>query len=113
MLWVLLAALIQAPGGEAAAGAGVPGAGPKTVSEATVTAPAAPAADPAAAEADPDAVVCRMRVVSGSRLPVKVCSRASSDAARKRSGQDALTKFQTNNSLRGPGDYVKAPGSRR
>jgi lipid-binding SYLF domain-containing protein len=27
--------------------------------------------------------------------------------------QDALTKFQTNNGLRGPGDYVKEAGSRR
>jgi hypothetical protein len=107
MLWVLLAALAQAPGGEVAAAGQAP---PKTVSEATVT---APAAAPAATQPDPDPVVCKMQVVSGSRLPVKVCSRASSDAARKRSGQDALTKFQTNNGMRGPGDYIPAAGQRR
>jgi hypothetical protein len=70
--------------------------------EPTSAAPAAPPAATAAEKPKDDPVVCKNQVIAGSRLPVKVCSRASDDARRKRSGQDALSKIQNANGMRGP-----------
>lgn len=82
---------------------------PTTVDPLDVPAPAPAVSEPAPAPKDADPVVCRSQVIVGSRLPVKVCTRASQDASRKRSAQDAVTKFQNSNAMRGPGDYVKPP----
>lgn len=66
-------------------------------------APSPPAAaPPSVASAAKDEIVCHNEVVSGSRLPEKVCMRASEAQRRRQTGRDALEKFQNANGQRGP-----------
>src|SRR5436190_7507201 len=96
MLVAILAAIstFPPPGPTAA-----PAPAPPPAAEAPATDPAAAAAT-AAAKPKEEPIVCKSQVVVGSRLPVKVCTRASDDATRKRSGRDSLDRLQLNNGIR-------------